>query len=625
MKALPQLRKGFLFHAPPVSLLTIGAGFDTLALDNSVIPSQETAMNFFSRKSPLWLVGAALLTLAGTVRAQDNGSRFHLKDGDRVVFYGDSITEQRLYTTLVENYVVTRFPHLNVTFVHSGWGGDRVGGGGGGPIDVRLQRDVIAYKPTVMTVMLGMNDGGYHAFDQGIFDTYTQGYTHILDTVQAALPGIRLTLIEPSPYDDMTHAPNFPGGYNATLVRYGQWAQETAAKGHQTVADLNTPVTAMLEKANAADPTLAQKIIPDRVHPSPAGHLIMAEALLKAWNAPALVTSVGIDAARRRVVRAANTEVSEVKPGGVLSWTQRDNALPLPVEWSDPTVALVLKSSDFTDALDQEPLQVTRLKPGTRYTLKIDGQEVGDFTSEQLSQGINLAPLPTPMARQARRVLALTSQHNDQHSLRWRTIQVPLQGHKSPAVQQALPPLLTALDAEEEATVVQQRAAAQPVPHHYELTVALPAPTGPNLALAKKYVTSSPNTYGYGIGGLTDGSWEASGQHTFATDDKDTFPKTATIDLEQPTLLGAVLLGVPPFGSTKTVTVALSADGRKYRDMGSYVFSQRNEEKHQYRFPPTTARFVRLTYPDHYTEEAGFNANFVFTSEVEVYGIGGAQ
>ena len=582
-------------------------------------------MHLFSRKCPWWVAGAALLTLAGAAGAQEAGKPFQIKDGDRVVFYGDSITEQRLYTTLVENYVVTRFPNLHVTFVHSGWGGDRVSGGGGGPIDVRLERDVLAYKPTVVTVMLGMNDGGYRAFDQGIFDTYTQGYTHILDTVQTALPGVRLTLIQPSPYDDVTHAPNFPGGYNATLLRYAQWVQETAAKDHQTVADLNMPVTAMLQKANEADPTLAQKIIPDRVHPSPAGHLIMAEALLKAWNAPALVTSVEIDAARGRVVRAENTEVSEVKSGPVISWTQRDNALPLPVEWSDPTVALVLKSSDFTDALDQEPLQVSRLKLGRRYTLKIDGKEVGDFTSEQFAQGINLAPLPTPMAQQARGVLRLTSQHNDQHSMRWRTIQVPLQGHKTPAVQEALPPLLAALDSEEEATVAEQRAAAQPVPHHYELTPALPALTGPNLALGKKYVTSSPNTYGYGIGSLTDGSWEASGQHTFATDDKDTFPKTATIDLEQPALLGAVVVGVPPFGSTKTITVAVSADGQRYTDVGSYVFSQHNEERHQYRFPPITARFVRLTYPDHYIEEAGFNANFVFTIEVEAYAPSGRQ
>ena len=50
--------------------------------------------------------------------------------------------------------------------MHSGVGGDRVTGGGAGPIDVRLPRDVVAYKPTVMTIMLGMNDGSYRAFDQ---------------------------------------------------------------------------------------------------------------------------------------------------------------------------------------------------------------------------------------------------------------------------------------------------------------------------------------------------------------------------------------------------------------------------------------------------------------------------
>ena len=46
-------------------------------------------------------------------------------------------------------------------FYNAGVGGDTVRGGGAGPIDVRLERDVIALKPTVVTVMLGMNDGGY--------------------------------------------------------------------------------------------------------------------------------------------------------------------------------------------------------------------------------------------------------------------------------------------------------------------------------------------------------------------------------------------------------------------------------------------------------------------------------
>src|SRR6476620_6465339 len=97
----------------------------------------------------------SLIQAFGIVLFATGGGRaadFALKNGDTVVFYGDSITDQRLYTTFAETYVLTRFPELRVRVVHSGWGGDRVSGAGGGPIDLRLRRDVIAYRPTVMTI-----------------------------------------------------------------------------------------------------------------------------------------------------------------------------------------------------------------------------------------------------------------------------------------------------------------------------------------------------------------------------------------------------------------------------------------------------------------------------------------
>src|ERR1700730_8299365 len=103
-----------------------------------------------------------LCALTGVLAFAQNG--FYLKSGDRVVFYGDSITDQRLYTTFTETFVLTRFPSLEVAFTHSGWGGDRVTGGGGGPVDLRLQRDIFPYNPTVVTIMLGMNDGSYRPF-----------------------------------------------------------------------------------------------------------------------------------------------------------------------------------------------------------------------------------------------------------------------------------------------------------------------------------------------------------------------------------------------------------------------------------------------------------------------------
>src|SRR5947199_1736927 len=236
------------------------------------------------------LLSCLVLALSSTAAAQD----FSLKNGDTVVFYGDSITDQRLYTTFAETYVLTRFPALRVNFVHSGWGGDRVSGGGGGPIDVRLRRDVIAYRPTVMTIMLGMNDASYRAYDAQIFNTYAEGYRHILSAVKSALPGIRVTVIQPSPFDDVTRPPQFDGGYNAVLVRYGEFGKQVGEREGLAVADMNAPVVAALGKASAADADRAQKIVPDRVHPGPGGHLLMAEALLKAWHAPATVSAVEI-------------------------------------------------------------------------------------------------------------------------------------------------------------------------------------------------------------------------------------------------------------------------------------------------------------------------------------------
>ena len=154
--------------------------------------------------------------------------RFHLHDGDTVVFFGDSITNQRLYTVFTETYVLTRFPQMRVNFVHSGWSGDRVTGGFGGGIDLRLDRDVFAYGPTVITVMLGMNDGEYQPNDDHIFNIFANGYRHILDRIKVAAPQARVTLLERSPYDDVTRPPEFPGGYNSVLLTYGKFVRELA-------------------------------------------------------------------------------------------------------------------------------------------------------------------------------------------------------------------------------------------------------------------------------------------------------------------------------------------------------------------------------------------------------------
>ena len=145
-----------------------------------------------------------------------------------------------------------------------------------------------------------------------------------------------------------------------------------------------------------------------------------------------------------------------------------DEALPMPVDLNDPVVALAVKSSDFISALNQQTLKVTGLH-AANYGLQLDGDEVGSFTREQLADGINLATLPTPMAKQAAEVHKLTLQHNNIHFQRWRQIQVPLAENKTPKVQAATKELMAALDEEEAGVVKQQRAAAQSRPHQFQL------------------------------------------------------------------------------------------------------------------------------------------------------------
>ena len=407
-------------------------------------------------------IAAAALTFAGFAAPQ---TPFYLKDGDRVVFYGDSITDQRLYTTFAESYVITRFPTLNVAFTHSGWGGDRVGGGGGGPIDTRLTRDVYPYKPTVVTIMLGMNDGGYRPFDQKTFDTFTSGYEHILDSLKQNAPNARVTLIQPSPYDDTTRAPMFEGGYNAVLLRFSDYLKSLANIRHLDLADLNTPVTAMLGKAAATDKEQSAKILPDRVHPASAGHLVMAAALLKAWHAPSLVAEVEIDS-HAGASKTKNAKVTDLHSGPQITWSQTESSLPMPIDFKDKLVDLAVKSSDVIESLDQETLRVTALAAG-KWELRIDGLSVGVFTADALAKGINLATLNTPMLKQAMDVHSLTIKHNNIHFTSWRTIQTGLVADASPYTKQNV---MLALDQLDHELVAEQRALAQPRVHHFALT-----------------------------------------------------------------------------------------------------------------------------------------------------------
>src|SRR5438874_2374873 len=115
---------------------------------------------------------AILVSGFTTARADD----FFFKDGDVVVIIGDSITEQHLYSNYVEMWTVSRFPAWKLTFRNVGIGGDTSGGG-----NARFKRDVLAHRPTAMTVDFGMNDAGYQAFNETRFANYLKGLQGMAD------------------------------------------------------------------------------------------------------------------------------------------------------------------------------------------------------------------------------------------------------------------------------------------------------------------------------------------------------------------------------------------------------------------------------------------------------------
>jgi lysophospholipase L1-like esterase len=454
-----------------------------------------------------WQFALIVLALAAVQPVWGAAKNFYLHSGQRVLFYGDSITEQRYYPVAIETYVRTRFPNLQVKFVDSAVGGAKVTGNWATSSEQEsLERDVFPFKPDVITIMLGMNDAAVRPFDESIFETYEKGYRYIIQQMQEHLPGVKIVLIEPSPWDDVTQTPSYPrnpenkpGGYNSTLLHYCKFVRQLGAEHHLMVVDFNGPMVKLMEEADKVDHVLAQKIIPGRVHPSASGELAMAQLLLQAWHAPATVTRVAISASGT-VEDSANTEVSGLAAtGGNLAWTQKDEALPYPImtlhstKWPqfppdpfgrrmqifwdlpplegaeiNPVAQLVARLMHMYENLDSETLKVTGLA-AANYALKIDGNTVGTFSKAQLAQGINLARYDTPMMQQAYKVLTLVWHRVDVRFYGWRAIQVPLSIDPIPDTQHNINQMLSNLEQWQDRLVTEAHAAAQPVAHHYEL------------------------------------------------------------------------------------------------------------------------------------------------------------
>lgn len=434
------------------------------------------------------LIHVAVLTLSLTMivnaarcgddnKCADN-SDFFIRDNDTVVFLGDSITQQKLYTTYLEAYTLTRFPEYNLTFRNSGIGGDtawlrkrwktdekQLFSATGETLDQMvteavnkgLERDVLPLKPTAVTVNFGMNDHSYQAFRPDIFRAHKRSQEEIVRTLKKN--DARVALLTVQPIEDMKKVP-CEDERNISLRKFSEGLKDIATAEGAVYVDQFSPYMEIISKREEGQAkTIGEG---DAVHPGPCGHTVMAWAILKDLNAPALVSSAVIDTSVKwfnlftKKIETKNCTISNVLyTDGVLSFDCLAKALPMPI---DKRAVNALTLAKITCELNRYPLCVKGLSDGM-YDLVIDGKSVTQITSKDGKACTNLAKVATPASEQADKILSLVFQKNDVYFNRWRNVQLK----NGDAAK------LAALDGQIAEMEAQINVLRKPISHHFEI------------------------------------------------------------------------------------------------------------------------------------------------------------
>src|SRR6266404_4827025 len=103
-----------------------------------------------------------------------------LKKGDRLAICGDSITEQKMYSRIMEDYLTMCVPELQNEVRQYGWSGERAPG-----FLARMTNDCLRFKPTVATTCYGMNDHEYRPYEEKIGQVYRENSAAIVEAFEA--------------------------------------------------------------------------------------------------------------------------------------------------------------------------------------------------------------------------------------------------------------------------------------------------------------------------------------------------------------------------------------------------------------------------------------------------------
>ena len=363
----------------------------------------------------------AILTLVSCVAlsavAADLNPVFDLqpfRDGDIVVNAGDSITHTGRFSSYLLTFYVLRYPDRKVEFFNAG-----IGGGTASSVDRRIDWDIAIHKPTVVTVMVGMNDSRRNLYLEDkkgpdiektrkkIVQDFKDNLAKMVDDLREQTSA-KIILLTPSPYDQTVELSR-PNNYasNDVLGHLSDYLFHFAAMDNRVkLVDFHNPMNRINESVQQTEPTFTLSG-GDRMHPPDLGHLVMAQLFLSAQRVNPVVYDVEINAAEQRIVHAnhANVTPPTASPTSV-AFSLTADSLPFALrdDWKR-----VLELVPFAETLNRSSLKIVGIPDGT-WRLAIDGEEIGTYSKDDLAKGIDLAfNDKTPSYKQAREVVDLGS------------------------------------------------------------------------------------------------------------------------------------------------------------------------------------------------------------------------
>ncbi|MFP6770719.1 MAG: Dabb family protein [Planctomycetaceae bacterium] len=199
-----------------------------------------------------------------------------LKKGDRIVFLGDSITQAGErpggYIRVVREFLETRHAQLELKVIGAGISGHKVP-----DLEKRLDRDVLAHKPQVVVIYIGINDVWHSLQKKGTSKPdFEAGLGRLITRIEKA--GARVILCTPSVIGEK---PDGSNRLDKMLAEYAAISRGVAARTGVQLLDLNREFLDYLRRHNPL--AAGSKVLTtDGVHLNDAGNRFVAARMLEA-------------------------------------------------------------------------------------------------------------------------------------------------------------------------------------------------------------------------------------------------------------------------------------------------------------------------------------------------------